>query len=70
MLGGVETSSLNDEARMPNVEGNPNALMTKRSSMQLSIIRFCHSVVIRHSDFVIFVIFYDYEPEHEREQDQ
>lgn len=55
---------------MPNVEGNPNALMTKALRCNFPLFGFRHSVVIRYSDFVIFVIFYDYEPEHEREQDQ
>ena len=45
---------MNDEARMSNDEGNPNAQMTNAVVAAILVIRhFDHCFVIRHSDFVI-----------------
>jgi hypothetical protein len=57
MSSGVETALvINDEARMPNVEGIPNIQMTNRDKGNFSLFGFRHSFVIRHSDFVIALI--------------
>ena len=43
----------NDEARMTNAEGNPNAQMTKEL-LNAPLFEFSHFFVIRHWSFVIF----------------
>src|SRR6266436_108496 len=42
---------------MPNDEGNPNKQMTKQSRSCTSGFGFRHSFVIRHSSFVICLLF-------------
>jgi hypothetical protein len=48
-----EARRVNDEARMTNDEGSPNAQMTKGEWRFLGVLGFRHSFVIRHSTFVI-----------------
>src|SRR5438876_12183357 len=47
----------NDEARMSKLETNPNYQMTKDFRSYISRFRLRHSFVIRHSPFVIFLLF-------------
>src|SRR5881398_195248 len=47
----------NDEARMLKLETNPNYQMTKDFRSYISRFRLRHSFVIRHSPFVIFLLF-------------
>jgi hypothetical protein len=46
-----EARRVNDEARMTNDEGSPNAQMTKGEWSFLGVLGFRHSFVIRHSSF-------------------
>jgi hypothetical protein len=66
----VEKSlSINDEARMSKPEGIPNVQMTKADAIfPNSGFVIPSSFVIRHLDFVIRLIFYDYEHEHRKDR--